>query len=202
MIFDKFLIATMAGSFATMIAATLFGAIADIADVLGISGFYLLIVAGIFACVDILPPLWCLAPCILPLEACILLVLTAYFMVNSWFWPLFGTPFFIILGTSAGAMGGFLASIITFLLPHRTVLTAWIPVVLTSLGTGIAGSLIGAFIGVSTGILNFIWAPVLGWPLLSFIVDFPMGILFGFPTGAACGFASSIAFLMSGSSLV
>jgi hypothetical protein len=202
MIFDKFLIATMVGSFTTMIAATLFGAIADVADVLGISGLYLLIVAAVFACIDILPPIWCIDPFLIPIEACILLVLTAYFMVNSWFWPLAGTPFFIIFGAASGAFGGFLASILTFVLPHRTVCTAWLPVVLASLGTGIAGSAIGALIGVSTGMLNFIWAFPIGWIPLSFIVDFPMGIFFGFPTGAVCGFFSSIAFLMSGCWLV
>jgi len=191
----------MVGSFTTMLAATLFGAIADIADVLGISGLYLLIVAAIFACIDILPPIWCIDPFLLPIEACILLVLTAYFMVNAWFWPFFGTIFFITFGAASGAFGGFLASILTFCLPHRTVCTLWLPVVLASLGTGIAGSVIGALIGVTTGVLNFFWAPVLGWPLLSFVVDFPMGLIFGFPTGSVCGFASSIAFLTSGSCL-
>lgn len=196
MILDKILISAMLGSFATMLTATVFGSIAGIADVLGISGMYLLIVSGAFLCINFTPPMICFSPILIPIEACCCNILSAYFLVNSWFWTFVGTFFFIPFGSITGGIFGAISSIFTLCTPHLTVLTEWIPVLLSTIGTGCIGSIVGALVGVGTGVLNFFWAPVLGWPCLSFLIDFPMGILLGFPTGSIAGFIGSISMIM------
>jgi hypothetical protein len=197
MISDKFLIPTVVGSFVTLIVATLLGAIADCADVLGIGTLYLSVVTGIFCCIDFTPPLCCLDPILCPIEGCILIFLTIWFLFNSWFWTLAGTPFFAFFGVTSGAVGGRYAAITMSSLPHQTVRTALSSTSIVTFLEGITGSVIGAFIGVCTGLWNLIWAFPIGWFPLSFIVDLPVGCCFGFLTGATSGFFSSIASLIS-----